>query len=38
MGEKQNTYRVLIRKSEWKRPLGRPGRRYGRIKKLITEE
>jgi hypothetical protein len=28
MGEKRNVYRVLVRKSEGKRPLGRPRRRW----------
>jgi hypothetical protein len=28
MGEKRNTYRVLVRKPEGKRPLGRPRRRW----------
>jgi hypothetical protein len=27
-GEKRNAYRVLVRKPEGKRPLGRPGRRW----------
>jgi hypothetical protein len=27
MGEKRNTYRILVGKSEGKRPLGRPRRR-----------
>jgi hypothetical protein len=28
MGEKRNAYRLLVGKSEGKRPLGRPRRRY----------
>jgi hypothetical protein len=28
MGEKRNVYRILVRKSEGKRPLGRPRRRW----------
>jgi hypothetical protein len=28
MGEKRNAYRVLVRKLEGKRPLGRPRRRW----------
>jgi hypothetical protein len=28
MGEKRNTYRLLVGKPEGKRPLGRPRRRY----------
>jgi hypothetical protein len=28
MGEKRNVYRVLVRKPEGKRPLGRPRRRW----------
>jgi hypothetical protein len=28
MGEKRNVYRLLVRKSEGKRPLGRPRRRW----------
>jgi hypothetical protein len=28
MGEKRNTYRILVGKPEGKRPLGRPGRRW----------
>jgi hypothetical protein len=28
MGEKRNVYRVLVRKSEGKRPLGRPRCRW----------
>jgi hypothetical protein len=29
MGEKRGVYRVLVRKPEGKRPLGRPRRRWG---------
>jgi hypothetical protein len=28
MGEKRNTYRLLVRKPEGRRPLGRPRRRW----------
>jgi hypothetical protein len=28
MGEKRNTYRLMVRKPEGKRPLGRPRRRW----------
>jgi hypothetical protein len=28
MGEKRNVYRLLVRKSKGKRPLGRPRRRW----------
>jgi hypothetical protein len=28
MGEKRNVYRLLVGKQEWKRPLGRPRRRW----------
>jgi hypothetical protein len=28
MGEKRNAYRLLVRKSEGKRPMGRPRRRW----------
>jgi hypothetical protein len=28
MGEKRNTYRILVRNPEGKRPLGRPRRRW----------
>jgi hypothetical protein len=28
MGEKRNTYRLLVRKPDGKRPLGRPSRRW----------
>ena len=28
MGEKRGVYRVLVRKPEGKRPLGRPGRKW----------
>jgi hypothetical protein len=28
MGEKRNAYRLLVRKSEEKRPLGRPRRKW----------
>jgi hypothetical protein len=28
MGEKRNAYSILLPKPEWKRPLGRPRRRW----------
>jgi len=28
MGERRGVYRVLVGKCEWKRPLGRPRRRW----------
>jgi hypothetical protein len=28
MGEGRGVYRVLVRRPEWKRPLGRPRRRW----------
>jgi 3-oxoacyl-ACP reductase-like protein len=38
MGEKRNTYRILVGKSEVKRPLGRPRRRWeDNIKMNLTE-
>jgi hypothetical protein len=38
MGEKRNVYRLLVRKSEGKRPLGRPRRRWmDNIKKDLLE-
>jgi hypothetical protein len=39
MGEKRNAYRLLVRKSEGKRPLGRPRRRWvGNIRMDLGEE
>jgi hypothetical protein len=37
MGEKRNTYRILVGKLERKRPLGRPRRRWGTILKWILD-
>jgi hypothetical protein len=38
MGEKMNTYRILVGKPEGKRPLGRPRRRWlDNIKKDLRE-
>jgi hypothetical protein len=38
MGEMRNSYKILILKSEWKRLLGRPGRRCeGNIKMDLKE-
>jgi hypothetical protein len=38
MGEKRNVYRLLVGKSEGKRPLGRPRRRWiGNIKTDLLE-
>jgi hypothetical protein len=32
MGEKRNAYKILMRKPERRRPLGRPKRRWDNIK------
>jgi hypothetical protein len=38
MGEKKNAYRILVRKPEGKRPLGRPRRKWvGNIKMDLRE-
>jgi hypothetical protein len=38
MGEKRNSYRILVGKSEGRRPLGRPRRRWvGNIKIDLSE-
>jgi hypothetical protein len=38
MGEKRNVYRLLVRKPEGKRPLGRPRRRWiDNVKMDLTE-
>jgi hypothetical protein len=38
MGEKRNVYRLLVRKPEGKRPLGRPRRRWIDIIKMDLSE
>jgi hypothetical protein len=39
MGEKRNAYRILVRKPEGKRQLGRPRRRWvGNIKMDLRED
>jgi hypothetical protein len=38
MGEKRNVYKLLVRKPEGKRPLGRPRRRWmNNIKMVLLE-
>jgi hypothetical protein len=37
MGEKGNAYRLLVRKPEGRRPLGRPRRRLDNIKMGLRE-
>jgi hypothetical protein len=37
MGEKRNVYRLLVGKTEGKRPLGRPGRWIDNIKMDLSE-
>jgi hypothetical protein len=37
MGQKRNAYRILVGKSEGRRPLGRPGHRWRMILKCILE-
>jgi hypothetical protein len=34
--EKRNAYRILVGKPEGKRPLGRPGRRWTRVKFIFV--
>jgi hypothetical protein len=38
MGEKRNVYRILVRKPEGKRPLGRPRRRWINNTKMDLSE
>jgi hypothetical protein len=38
MGEKRNQYKILVGKSEWKRPLERPRRRLEDNIKLDAKE
>jgi hypothetical protein len=38
MGEKRNSYRILVGKPEGKRPLGRPRRRWGDSTKMDLRE
>ena len=38
MGERRGVYRVLVEKSEEKRPLGRPGRRWEDDVKMDLQE
>jgi len=38
MGERRGLYRVLVRKSEGKRPLGRPRRRWEDAIKMDLQE
>jgi hypothetical protein len=38
MGERRSLYRILVRKSEGKRPLGRPTRRWEDNIKIYLQE
>jgi hypothetical protein len=38
MGDKRNAYRILVRKPEGRRPLGRPTRRWVDNIKIVLRE
>jgi hypothetical protein len=38
MEEIRNAYKILVEKPEWKRPLGRPGRRWEDNKRIVLRE
>jgi hypothetical protein len=37
MGKKRNVYRILVRKPEGKRPLGRPRRKHNRSEMVAVQ-